>query len=206
MSRRSVRIHGGADNQGNAASDDTAQVTSGELHVTLSPDSIDPTNGFLTVIGETHRLIHQGKLFDATGIAVAVAAAATFDVLMQFPVGVVGHLTNVEYTFDDTPVLIEFYEGTTFSAAGTASLVVNKNRLAAATAPGAVITENPTVTSPGTLIHQRYVPSGGNKVGILVPGEQLEWVLGNGTDYMWRVTNNTNGPIDIGYHFNGYEL
>ena len=42
MSRRSVRIHGGDDNQGNPAPDDTAHVSNGNLHIALGDSpSID---------------------------------------------------------------------------------------------------------------------------------------------------------------------
>ena len=200
MSSRSIRIIGGPNREEAHVND------ANELFVTQGPNVIDPRTGFVTTIGESHRMIHDGYLFDATGILPVLAAGAVFDVLMQFPVGVVGHLTNVEYQFENTPVTIEFFEDVTWSAAGTAALVTNKNRLVAPTPPGAIITEGPTITDTGDLIHQRFIPSGGTKTGILVPGEELEWVLGNGKDYIWRVTNNTNGDIKLGYHFNGYEL
>ena len=198
MSSQSVQIIGGPDREHAYVDDANA------LFVTQGPSVIDPVSGFVTTIGESHRLIHMGRLFDASGLNLAVPAGGVFDVLMQFPAGAVGHLTNVEYQLEDSPVLIEFFEGVTWSAAGTAALVVNKNRMSATT-PNAVITENPTITDTGTLLHQRYVPPT-VKGGILVPGEDLEWVIGNDRDYLWRVTNNTNGPLIMGYHFNGYEL
>ena len=211
MSRRSVRIHGGADNQGNAASDDTAQVTSGELHVRL-PTQTDPFADAIVVINEPHNMIHLGKFFDMSGITTAVANGASVDILFSFPAGAIGHLTNVEYQLDDAPCTVEFYENVVTSADGAAAMVVNHNRISSTT-PNAVITTGPTITDIGDLVHVRHIPAagsaGGQPAGQLIVGEDHEWVIGNtGTPnkYLWRITNNSGGAIDIGYHFNGYEI
>jgi len=162
----------------------------------------------VTVISEPHRLIHDGMFFDMTGLGTGLANGASYDILFQFPAGVVGHLVNVEYTFDDAPVTIEFFENPTFSAAGTACNVQNHNRLNN-NLTSSTVTHSPTVSDPGTLLSSRYVPSpaaqGGQAAGQMVAGEDYEWVLGLGNNYMWRITNNSGAAIDFGYHFNGYQ-
>ena len=173
----------------------------------------DPHSHALTVISQPHRMIHDGFYFDLSGRAAAVANAATVDILFKFPAGVIGHMTTVEWTIDDAPVDIMFYENVLVSADGTPLTARNHNRIYAAAngdIPGTTLFLDPTVTDVGDLIHDRYIPSAGgtgsNQVGRLVEGEDDEWVLGNGVNYMWRMTNNSGGPITAAYHFNGYVI
>lgn len=173
-------------------------------------DKFDPFSRAVTVISENHRMIHEGMMFNLAGIETGVLDGGTVDVLFNLPEGVLGHLANVEYTMDDAPCTVEFFEGTTVSAAGVAANVVNHNRVATPRTPGAIITVGPTVTDVGTVLHERYIPAGGSPggqpSGKLVEGEDAEWVMGNGDIYLWRITNNSGGTITIGYHFNGYEI
>lgn len=162
----------------------------------------------VTMIAEQHRMIHDGFMYDISGKALAVAAAASVDVLFTMAAGVILHLTNVEYTLDEAPVLVELYENVVTSADGTAALVSNHNRLSSNT-PGSVVTIGPTITDIGDLLHERYIPAAGKDTGLVVKGADREWILGNtGTPnkYLWRITNNTPAAITIGYHFNGYEI
>jgi len=122
------------------------------------------------------------------------------------------HLSLVEFTLEDAPATVNFYEGTTTSADGTAINIRNHNRVSGNDAPAAVITVGPTVTDVGTLLDTRYIPAAGGPVGqaagLLVAGEHAEWVLGSPTvetKYLWRINNASGGAIDISYHFNGYE-
>lgn len=162
----------------------------------------------LTVISEPHRLVHDGMYYNATG-KVNVGIGANLDILMQFPAGVVGHMTLVEFQMEDGPVDIALYENTTFSAAGTAVNVKNHNRLSTRTA-GITMTHTPTITGVGDVVTQRYIPAGGGppgqEAGTLVRGEDSEWILGNGVDYLWRLTNNSGVAIDVGFHLDGYIL
>ena len=166
----------------------------------------------ITVIAEEHRMIHDGFMFNLSGTALAVANLATVDVLFSFAAGAVGHIVNVEYTMDDAPALIEFYENVVTSADGTAANVQNHNRLSSDTAP-ATVTIGPTITDIGDQLHERYIPAGaspgGQSAGAIVGGGDREWVIGNiGTPnkYLWRFTNNSGGAINVGYHFNGYKI
>jgi len=169
----------------------------------------DPYADAFTVISEEHRMIHDGYMFNLSGKATGIANGGTYDLLFVCGSGVFLHVINMEYTIDDAPALIELYEGTTYSAAGTSIDWVNHSRVSANTAD-TVATHTPTVTSPGTLVAERYIPdpggSAGHTSGSIVQGGDYEWILGNGDDYLWRFTNNSGGAIDIGFHFNAYEI
>jgi hypothetical protein len=166
-----------------------------------------------TVISEPHRMIHDGFYFDLTGKVLAVADSATVDILFKFPAGVVGHMTTVEWSMDDAPCDITFYENVLVSADGTPLTARNHNRIYAAAngdVPGTTLFMDPTITDIGDLIHTRYVPGAGGPAGqtggSLVEGEDSEWVIGNGVNYMWRFTNNSGGAINVAYHYNGYVI
>lgn len=166
-----------------------------------------------TVISSGHRMIHEGFMFDASGIVASVAAGATHDILFRFPAGEIGHMTVVEYSLQDAPCTISFHENVVTSADGTAVNVRNHNRVNANDTAGVTMTQGPTVTDLGTTLHERWIPSavgpGGLQGGLLVGGEDSEWVLGSPTaekTYMWRVTNESGGAIKLGFHFNGYQI
>jgi len=167
----------------------------------------------MTVISEPHRMIHDGFFFNASGVETGVANAASVDLLIVMPAGSFGHLTLVEFSLDDAPCDVFFYEDVVTSADGTAVNVRNHNRVNANDTSNATVTSGPTITDIGTLLHQRYIPApsapGQQAGGLLVTGEDAEWVLGSPTvetKYLWRITNNSGGAITIGYHFNGYEI
>ena len=166
-----------------------------------------------TVISSTHRMIHEGFMFDASGIVASLANGANFDLLFRFPAGEFGHMTVVEYSLGDTPVTISFHEGVTTSADGAAVNIRNHNRVNANDASTVAMTSGPTVTDLGTTLHERFIPDTGGPPGqgggLLVSGEDDEWVLGDPsaeTTYLWRLTNDTGAAIKLGFHFNGYQV
>jgi hypothetical protein len=168
----------------------------------------------VTMISEPHRMIHDGFFFTLSGLEMALASAATIDILFQFPVGVVGHMVLVEFTVSDAPVLVEMFRDPTVDVLGAELLPQNHNQVAqmAGTggSPPATITRDTTLTDDGFLVEPRYVPAIGGPPGQIggqmVAGENAEWVLGNGHDYMWRLTNLSGGEIVAGWHFNGYRI
>jgi hypothetical protein len=173
----------------------------------------DPYSHSMTVISEPHRMIHDGFYFDLTGKGALLADAATVDILFKFPLGVIGHMTTVEWSMDDAPADIDFYENVLVSADGTPLTARNHNRVYAAAngdVPGTTLFQDPTITDIGDLLHARYVPGSGGPAGqtggSLVEGENSEWVIGNGVNYMWRFTNNSGGAISWAFHFNGYVI
>jgi len=181
--------------------------------VTLQRDSYDAYAKALTVITEPHRMVHDGFMYNASGKAIAVANAANLDLFIRLPAGEIRHVTLVEFAPDDAPLDVFLYEGTTVSADGTAVNIRNHNRISGGDPAVDLMYVGPTVTAPGTLLHQQYIPSpgavGGQAAGQIVENEDQEWILGHPTlekTYLWRVTNNSGGAINIGYHFNGYKI
>lgn len=149
----------------------------------------------LTAINSTHRVIHDGMGFHATTRKTALAAAASFDILLVSG-ALRPHLNGVLFSVTGGPCDIKTYEGTTTSADGTSITIFNRNRNSSTTAV-ATLFHTPTVTDVGTLIHDRLSPSAGKDTGNLTPTLGEEWVLALSTKYLVRITNNSGAPIDI---------
>lgn len=176
--------------------------------------SMDPYAHAQTMISEEHRMIHDGFMFDASGIEATVANAGTLDLLIKVPAGYFPHVTLVEFQPSDAALQVDFFEGTTVSADGSAVNTRNHNRAGTPNdSPNTTIFQDPTVTADGTNLHTRHIPDPGGPPGRdsgqLVAGGDVEWVLGHPTlakNYLWRLTNNSGGAITCGYHINFYEI
>jgi len=92
-----------------------------------------------------------------------------------------------------------FYEGVTFSAAGTAIASHNRDRESANTAT-MVITHTPTLTLDGTQLTDVYIPGGSKSTA---GGGQAasfnEWELSPNTAYLLRISNTIVSPASAGH-------
>jgi hypothetical protein len=162
-----------------------------------------------TMIGEVHRMVHDGFAYHATGRVAALANAASLEVLFSVPADTFPHLNAALITMSDSPCDMEAFEGTTTSADGTAVTVFNRNRNSTNTAAMTMFT-GPTITADGTQIHDRYIPDQGgvgtNNAGAVSPGLGEEWVLKPSTKYLLRFTNNSGGAITVAFEFLWYEI
>ena len=163
-----------------------------------------------TVIQEPHRMSHDGFMFHASGKQLAIANGADADFLMSVPAGAYPHVQRVRLDTEAGDIDLKMYEGVTTSADGSALPVQNVNRNSSLT-PDAAIFGGPTVTDLGTLFHTHWVPPTGAGVGsstgvmdISAFGE--EWILAPATKYLFRITNNSGGALDLRWEFVWYEI
>jgi len=198
MSRRSVRIHGGDDNQGNPASDDTAKVTIGQLHVRLvdadgNVAKIDATNDALVVQDEIHTKIHSGELFTC-GASAEVASGGVVEFLIRVTGGT--HARFIGSVAHNMKA--ELFEDPTTSADGTAVACTNRNRFSSNTATTLVFA-GPTVTGDGTRLVEFFIPGGDKQSAGGGLGQSFEeWILSPG-DYLVRISNNILNPASAGW-------
>ncbi len=164
--------------------------------------SWDPFAHALTTISEEHRLIHDGMFFTARGIVPSIPAAGTFDILLKTGI-IPPHFRKLVVTFDDGPVTIEFFEGTTVSADGVAASVINNNRMSSNVPLTGVFT-GPTVTDPGTSLGALAEPGGPASAEGPEIGEEL--ILASNTNYMVRITNGAAGAIQTSIKLGFYEI
>jgi hypothetical protein len=161
----------------------------GSLGSAYGEQWVDETNKALIVQDEIHTLIHRGIFFTAFYYDADIDAAAIEDILIQVTSPI--HLRlHVSVTADMTILL---YEDTTFSAAGTANVIVSNRNRFSSNVTDAVFTTGPTVTLPGTQIGWALIPGGSHhQAAGSNLGSFQEWILPAG-NYLMRITNVSGG-------------
>lgn len=164
---------------------------------------VDPINDGLVVQSAIHANIHRGIMFSITQQA-ELAADAVVNLLIQ-PSGGMHLRMSGAVTHQ---MVIELFEGTTFSAAGTPLTSHNRNRFSTNTA-GANITLAPTLTGDGTLLAGVLVPGGTADAPVGGQAETFgEWILDGSKVYMLRISNDiltVAAAGRFGLSFNFYE-
>jgi hypothetical protein len=169
----------------------------------------DPFTHSLTMIGEKHRMIHDGFSYHCTDRAVSLANGADLDILLDNPAGNFPHINGILFSMGDSPCDLVSYEGVTTSASGTLAARFNRNRNS--TNESAMLAYvGPTVTDLGLQVHDRFIPdaggAGSNDVGVISPNFGEEWILKPATKYLVRLTNNSGGAITVGMEMLWYEV
>jgi hypothetical protein len=132
----------------------------------------------------------------------ALASAATFDVLLSIPAGVIVHLA-MGLTADTD---IDFYmrETATTSADGT-SFAHNSFNRRDWWNPSCAWYHTPTVTGSGTIIFFNRVNANGPLHNILSLHPSAWWVLDQNTKYLFRMTNAGASAGDLNIVANYWE-
>ena len=154
---------------------------------------VDEWNNALVMQDEIHSQIHRGNLYTITQQANLGAGTET-DILIRPSGGM--HLrisAAVEHK-----MLVNLYEGTTWSAAGAPLTALNRNRFSGNT-HDAQLNLAPTVTGTGVLISGIYVPGGTPDlpIGGSLKGFE-EWILNPANDYLLRISNTIVTPAVAG--------
>ena len=156
---------------------------------------LDPTSNSLQVIDFVHHEVHEGDTYQAsfkTPDGAPLADNATLEVLIQAgnqPM----HTVYAAAAGGDAEIAL--FEGTTFSAAGTAMPARNMSRLSTNTAL-ATITHTPTTTLDGAQLQNAFLPGGAGGPPSTPGGaarQDTEWVLAPDTNYLLRLTNRSGG-------------
>lgn len=152
-----------------------------------------------------HHLGHEGKVFVHSDRHNGIADGADFDYLLRVPAGNANRQVHLRFNFigkantGSLDIDICLYKDTTVSADGTPEAIVSTNDAVVKTT-GVLLFQSPTVSSVGTL-----------KTCNLIVGEKKsasskeqavpEWILApNGAsarNYLFRMTNNSGGTVDI---------
>lgn len=179
----------------------TNVIVRGSTGVAATVDAITPA---LVTIDSVHQNHHAGILFSAYFSNLALAAAASIELLVRTIAGQAAHLAQRSSAEAET--LLSFFEDPTSSADGAAVARINRNRISVNTADTLVFS-GPTLTGDGTaLTPVVYVPggSGGN-----APGGQSasfsEFILAPDTDYLVRLNNPGAGEIQATLILDWYE-
>lgn len=181
------------DSGGLARRPNGARVVGGRLAITLQ--GLEGANEEIIINREiVHEKIHEGEFFSAGVFNSALGAGATLNVLIQtgtLPM----HVRFASSASQAIQVLL--FEGTTFSAAGTAVPAVSRNRVHSV-AVGATITQGPTITLDGAQLFGGFIAGGTS--GQAQGGEISafnEYIFNPSTVYCARLVNNLAAGVTI---------
>jgi hypothetical protein len=180
----------------------------GRLYVLLSDGTttavIDPTLSALVTIDGVHRQVHLGNFFVVSRYFAAIAAAGTAD--LRVLVGAAKALHVTISVAAGANANVDVYEGTTYTAAGAAVTIYDRNRTTA-NASTATAFHTPTVLVLGTNLFDGFCP-GGSKQSAMgsVRSNGQEWIFKKSTDYLIRVTNVSAGNADYSIEVEWYEV
>ena len=160
----------------------------------------------LQVIDTAHLRVHDGQAFTVSHIwpeTGEIADNANADILIQVGANRLHAVWNLSCGGNSETY---FYEGTTFSAAGTAITAYNQNRSSAKTSLS-TFTHTPTVTLVGTELIAEFLPGGTKDAGSGGSGETFvrEIDLAPSTDYLIRITNRSGAIQMASIHIEFYE-
>jgi len=158
--------------------------------------TIDSHTRGTVVIDHATYSVHQGLRFKAFYLqphGSELANDATLDILLKVGSRHI-HAVPRLVTGGDMDLLI--YKDTTTSNEGTPIEAVAKNQVDNISS-GVTVFSAPTVTAPGTVLLNWFVPGG--KKGPGMAWSEAQWILKCNTNYLFRITNRSGGAIQFGF-------
>ena len=152
---------------------------------------VDEFSGAIGTIDQEHLKIHEGKGFLVSQRITIANVGGTYEFIGVVPALTFPHFRSLIVSSDGAPFDIDFYEGATYSAAGTLATANNLNRNSSIIADLDVYSA-PTLLTDGTLLEPILV-SGTKQSGALGAEGSVEWNLKPSETYLIRITNNTTG-------------
>lgn len=170
---------------------------SGQHNVPSPPIPLPGGGGYDPNIDHLQHKNHNGMIFLLYGNA-DLNLNDVIEVLVQTDGSAVHFLWNI--TASDR-IEIQFYEGPTFSAAGTAANIVNM-KLGDPHPFTTTITTTPTLLTDGTEFFDQVLVTGHKSGGASAP--VTEFILQPNTDYLIRITADVNSDA-VQYQLYFYE-
>lgn len=159
---------------------------------------VDAVSKGVILIDTVHARIHAGMLFAADLVDVALAGAASLEMLVRTAVGMPVHMRISTNAGGDAR--IRLFEAPTTTADGTPLALKDRNRITNNTAT-ALVFSAPTVTVDGTSLLDAVQPAS-KGASFEAFGE---FVLAANTDYLVRVTNLAGGAQAVSLQADMYE-
>lgn len=156
-------------------------------------NATDVSNAIITISLE-HSKIHQGEGWEVSIETGDILPGANYYVLFKTSEGYRPHLRSYEVTATDSPVVIRLFENAEVSTNGSAVSSKNRNRNES-DVNGVSVFSQPAVTNEGTRLETDFITSGGNKIGGNAGSFYEEWIMKPSTNYLIKITNNSNNTI-----------
>ena len=167
----------------------------------VSVDQVDSTTNSLKTLDYSHAELHSGNHYNSRQYF-TLAKNATRDLLIITPDTTRWAHALFELYTTAAPVTITIYEDTITSADGTLAPTVNRNR----NFPDdntTIVYDNPTVTTPGTMISDSYFGAGKFDSGTVRSTNEL--LLKQNTKYLVRMVEQNVAITVINLVIDWYE-
>lgn len=156
--------------------------------------------GSLKTIGIENSSVHDGVAWTFTATTSLASAGVAY--FLGRTGDITAHLSGFQIDSDSAPILVEFFEAPTVTSPGTQQTPVNRNRQITATATLDVFAGS-TISADGVLLKVSKILGTQKTVsGQALPGE---WLLKKNTDYIFKITNQSNQTASIVAGFNWIE-
>lgn len=156
--------------------------------------------GSLKTIGIENTAVHDGISWTYSGTASLASSAVVY--FLGRTGDITAHLSGFQIDSDAAPILVEFFEAPTVTSTGAAQTAINRNRQITAT-PEMQVFAGATVSADGTKLLTSKIQGTQKTVsGQSLPGE---WLLKKNTDYVFKITNQSNQTANISAGFNWLE-
>ena len=164
-------------------------------------------------IDTDHSYIHDGIGFVCTKVF-SLGNAAVQNCILTTPAITPGganvyiHIRPASVTSSASAVIVNFYEGCTYTGGTPITGSFNRNRNSSNNTSMILIDGSPTVSSDGTLLTTNYIGVGGTPSQVAgggLSGTFEELVLKPSTNYLLRFTNQTSTTTTISAGIFWYE-
>ena len=151
--------------------------------------------------------LFEGRLY--TGSFVSRAVANNASVSVRVTAGLLTELLKIGF-IGTGELQVDIYEGSTYSAAGTALTIQNRNLLSANSCAAAAHS-NPTTSALGTYHYTRIIPAGsgqgqgGIRAGAL-SDDSYDFLMNPNSDLLFVITNISGAAADVNAVFTLSEM
>ncbi len=156
--------------------------------------------GMLKSINHQNVYVHEGTSFSYSAIASLLAAGVAY--FLGRVGNLTAHLQDFAIASDSAPILIQFFEAPTVTVPGTLVTTTNRNRQSVNAATVLVYTGSTVSVDGAQLLITRLLGTQNDVVSRDIEGE---WLLKRNTDYVFKLTNQSNQTANLRASFNWVE-
>jgi hypothetical protein len=191
-----------------AVIDGVVQTTNATLDQ-MQADYTERVTGAVRTITSDHGAIHEKEGFSAYVTFAAVPDAGTRNIVITTAAEMYVHLKFYDIWIDNASGTFQVYENPLSVVGGTPVVPVNRNRLGTPPASAETLVHTATVDLTGaTLLETLRFGGGGTGPQGRAGGDRstdIEWVLAQGEDYVFLITNTSGAVASIGVWLFWYE-
>lgn len=157
--------------------------------------------GSLRVVDVSSTAVHDGVAWVYTTSGLVLSGQSMY--LLGRVGSIIAHLWEFYIRSDSAPMLIEFFEAPTVTVLGTPQTKINRNRQIEGIGE-MLIYAAPTISADGLKLFEGKIL--GSQQTVSGDDFKGEWLLKTNTDYIFKITNQSNQTANISAGFNWVEI